>query len=143
MRNYGSVFQCMDFWTVTLTLWTKDSTLEASPQTSNLTETSLYEHMIGCESSCSVKGETKIKNYSSELALSAIDFNFYIWPGLLWVKSYADEESITAIKFAYGLNSPQMKPWWPDCPGTLIFQNWLLKKQVFRIRNWHNDQGCD
>ena len=39
---------------------------------------SLYEHMIGCESSCSVKGETKIKNYSSELALSAIDFNFYI-----------------------------------------------------------------
>lgn len=143
MRNYGSVFQCMDFWTVTLTLWTKDSTLEASPQTSNLTETSLYEHMIGCESSCSVKGETKIKNYSSELALSAIDFNFYIWPGLLWVKSYADEESIILQS-----NSPMAwiaLKWNPDdlTAQAHLFQNWLLKKQVFRIRNWHNDQGCD
>ena len=31
-----------------LTLWTKDSTLEAKAQTSKLTHTSLYEHMIGC-----------------------------------------------------------------------------------------------
>lgn len=142
MKNYGSVFQCMDFWTVTLTLWTKDSTLEASPQTSNLTVTSLYEHMIGCESSCSVKEETKKKLL--KWILSTIDFNFYIWPGLLWVKLYANEESITINKFAFGLNGLHVKPWWPDCPiQAHLFQDWLLKKQGFKIKNWPNDQGCD
>ena len=38
-----------------LTLWVKDSVFVWRPQTSNLTRTTLYEHMIGFEVSCKEK----------------------------------------------------------------------------------------